>query len=210
MIEEVAPDRIAATVATPASRRQFLASVLATALGISLAEVLGAELEAAPQAQPPNCSRQGDAFVPVREFVSKNKQFAANMTVKSAEKSVATIAGQGYQCRSMKVRYYEGVDLNGAGKWPVNPVLPGPGPTLRVRVGDHVKVTLTNQINPAFFGKTTANDMACNIETTFNPATQTTTPLYPRNRHSPLLPSRQQPDQSPLSRHSRHSGQIRR
>jgi FtsP/CotA-like multicopper oxidase with cupredoxin domain len=165
-------------IPAPPSRRRFIASAFAAALGVSLAEILDpAQLSAAPQPAP-TCSKAGDAFVPVREFASKNKVLNVNMTVKSAQKTIATIAGQGYQCRTMKVRYYEGLDNNGGGTWPVNPVLPGPGPTLRMRVGDHVLVHLNNKINPADFGKTTANDFACNIENTFNPAGPPT-PLYP-------------------------------
>jgi FtsP/CotA-like multicopper oxidase with cupredoxin domain len=173
------------TPTAPSSRRRFIASAFAAALGVSLAEVLDpAELAAAPQA-PPSCSKAGDAFVPVHEFVSKNKLLNVNMTVKSAEKSIATIAGQGYQCRSMKVRYYEGHDLNGGGTWPTNPILPGPGPTLRIHPGDRVKVNLNNKINPAQFGKTSGGDFACNVESTFNPSTGGTTPLYPGSDTAP-------------------------
>ena len=101
------------------SRRRFVASALAAALGISLADVMGpGELIAAPA---PGCSTSGEAFVPVGEIVSKNNKLAATMTVKSIEKTIATIADAGYQCRTMKVRYYEGVDLNNPSmKWPVN------------------------------------------------------------------------------------------
>lgn len=166
------------TVNCSASRRTFLASTLAAALGVTLSDVLGrGDLEAAPQA-PPDCSKVGDAFVPVGEFTSKNKVLNVNMTVTAGDKSVATIAGQGYQCRTMKLRYYQGQDLNSNAKWPPNPLLPGPGPTLRLRVGDRVKVNLANKINPAVFGKTTSNDMACNVENTFNPSGPPT-PLYP-------------------------------
>jgi FtsP/CotA-like multicopper oxidase with cupredoxin domain len=165
------------------SRRGFLASALATALGVSLADLISpVELGAAA---PPDCSKAGDAFVPVLEFVSKNGKLAARMTVKATEKSIATIAGQGYQCRPMKVRYYEGEDLNNpAGKWPVNPVLPGPGPTLRMRVGDQVQIRLHNAINPAVFGKTTSNDMACNVASVFDPA-GAPKPLYPGTDTAP-------------------------
>lgn len=160
------------------SRRHFVASALAAALGISLADVIGPSGLSA--ATPPDCAKVGDPFVPVVEFVSKNKKLSVNMAVKATEKSVATIAGQGYQCRSMKLRYYEGQDLNNpSAKWPVNPVLPGPGPTLRMRVGDQVQVKLKNAIDPSVFGKTTSNDMSCNVMTTFNPQTQQSTPLYP-------------------------------
>ncbi len=157
------------------SRRRFIASAIAAALGVSLADVIHPE---ELMAALPACSTQGQAFVPVGEFVSKNKKLSANLTVKSAEKNIATIADAGYQCRSMKVRYYAGADLNSSAKWPPDPGLPGPGPTLRMRIGDQVHIHLTNSINPADFGKTTANDYACNVETTFNP-NGAPTPLYP-------------------------------
>src|SRR3984957_1580221 len=86
------------------SRRRFIASALTTALGVSIADMVqprGLLAQAAP------CSKAGDSFVPVREFRSKNKKLAVNMTVKGGTKTVATIAGQGYQCKSMRLRYYE-------------------------------------------------------------------------------------------------------
>jgi FtsP/CotA-like multicopper oxidase with cupredoxin domain len=162
------------------TRRRFVASAAAAALGASFAKAL----DAAPQT-PPNCSKAGDPFVPVREFPSRNRLLNVSLSVKNTDKSIATIAGQGYQCRTMKVRYYEGLDLNGGATWPLNPVLPGPGPTLRMRVGDRVKVLLRNRINPAAFGKTTPNDFSCNVESTFNPATGGTTPLYPGTDTAP-------------------------
>ncbi len=170
------------TKMTP-SRRGFIASALAAALGISLADVIGpGELIAAPA----GCSTPGDAFVPVGEIVSKNNKLAATMTVKSIEKTIATIADAGYQCRTMKVRYYEGVDLNNPKmKWPAIPTAPGPGPTLRLRVGDQVHVHLVNAINPAVFGATSGTNMTCNIETSFNPPPAAPTKLYPRGDTAP-------------------------
>lgn len=164
------------TEITP-SRRRFIASALAAALGISLADVIGpGELIAAPA----GCSTPGQTFVPVGEIVSKNNKLSATMTVKAMEKSVATIADAGYQCRTMKLRYYEGVDLNNPKmKWPANATTPGPGPTLRLRVGDQVHVRLVNAINPALFGNTSGTNLTCNVETSFNPPPAAPTKLYP-------------------------------
>ncbi len=162
------------TAGFPSSRRQFMLTALAAALGVTVAEIEPALLDAAP----PNCAQPGDAFVPVVEFSSKGtRNLHVNMAVKATEKSIATIAGQGYQCRSMKVRYYEGE--SGGVRVPQNPALPGPGPTLRLRVGDRLVVNLANKIDPAVFGKTTPDNMSCNVETTFDPATGATKPLYP-------------------------------
>ncbi len=171
---------------TISSRRRFIASMVAAALGVTVADVLGSgELRAAPV----GCSTAGDAFVPVGEFPSKNKRLAVNMTVRSTEKSIATIAGQGYQCRQMKVRYYDAQDLNTSSKWPKNPALPGPGPTLRMRVGDQVHVNLVNAIDPSQFPP--SNAMTCDVETTFTP------PGPPVN----LYPGAQNPDTPPSCFH---------
>ena len=166
------------------SRRRFVASALAAALGISLADVMGpGELIAAPA---PGCSTSGEAFVPVGEIVSKNNKLAATMTVKSIEKTIATIADAGYQCRTMKVRYYEGVDLNNPSmKWPVKPTVPGPGPTLRLKVGDQVYVRLVNAINPALWGNTSGTNMTCNVVNGFNPPPAPPTQYYPKTDTAP-------------------------
>ena len=84
-----------------------MASALAAALGPAL---LGVGSSPRWQRTRLPAPKPATAFVPVLEFVSKNKKLSANLAVVAREKSIATIAGQGYQCRSMKVRYYEGYD----------------------------------------------------------------------------------------------------
>ena len=138
------------TAGTAPSRRRFIASALTTALGVSIADLvqpcgLWAQACSNKPGQP-NCSNPGDPFKPVREFQSKNKELAVEMTVTGGWKSVATIAGQGYQCCPMKLRYYAAREVATGAKWPENPALPGPGPTLRMRVGDTVKINLVNSI----------------------------------------------------------------
>jgi FtsP/CotA-like multicopper oxidase with cupredoxin domain len=157
------------------SRRRFMASTLAAAFGVSLAEIIGpGEFAASAQAVPAGCSVAGQAFKPVAEFLSKNKKLWVNLVVKGGTKSVATIAGQGYQCKSMRLRYYDATDRNGSGKWPVDATLPGPGPVLRMRVGDTVEVDMTNSISSAFFGRTESAPNGCDLKTT-----QSGTGLYP-------------------------------
>ncbi len=159
------------------TRRGFLATALAAALGVSLSDLIHPVVSSAAL---PDCSKSGDAFVPVREFSSSGGALRMTMNVKSTEKNIATIAGEGYQCRSMKVRYYEAyLDSAPAAKVPANPQLPGPGPTMRVKVGDRVHVTLHNQINPALFGKTTPDNASCDIQTVLDPLTGKTEQLYP-------------------------------
>ena len=167
------------------SRRRFIASALTSALGVSIADLVRpCELWAqACTNKPgqPNCSQVGDLFVPVREFRSKNKKLAVDMTVKGTTKSVATISGQGYQCCPMRLRYYEAQERgNGGAKWPENPALPGPGPTLRMRVGDAVDINLVNSIDPNFFGKTNSAPNGCDLRTN-----QDFKEIYPINDNMP-------------------------
>ena len=177
------------------SRRRFVASALAAALGVSLADVIGPEeLDATSQAasQPVTnyCSKQFQAFVPVVELVSDPKTgLNVDMTVKWAVKSAATIAGEEYKCQQMTLRYFEGHHHgNPSGpKWPTNPALPGPGPTLRVRVGDRVQVHLSNQIDPAKFSQTQTDPTngVCDIQTANDPDTGGTIALYPQLEFMP-------------------------
>jgi len=166
------------------SRRRFIASALSTALGVSIADMVRpCELWAqACTNKPgqPNCSNPGDPFKPVREFRSKNKKLAVDMTVTGGWKSVATIAGQGYQCCPMKLRYYAGQERGeGGAKWPENPALPGPGPTLRMRVGDSVDINLVNSIDPTIFPESNSAPNGCNLETDQNG------PIYPGSDSMP-------------------------
>ena len=184
------------------SRRRFVASALAAALGLSLADVMSSdELDAAPQ-DPSTCQPipQFQPFVPVAEFVShKTNKPDANldvkMTVKGGWKYVTTIAGQGLQCKPMRLRYYEGSYANNAAlkyppnpklvTWPPNATLPGPGPTFRVRVGDRIKVHLLNAIDPNFLPATNTDEMACDIQTANDPTTGGTIALYPKPQDPP-------------------------
>jgi len=188
------------------SRRRFFASALAAALGVSLADVMGSgELDAA-QAGPSSCPSTcpttppaGQPFVPVAELVRRpaanpsDVNLDVEMTVKAGCKYVTTIGGQGPQCRPMGLRYYEGRYRGGSTPiWPVNPELPGPGPTMRVRVGDRVRIHLSNKINPNVLPKTTTvetkepDPMACDIQLGTDPTTGHDIDLYP---HGETMPS---------------------
>jgi FtsP/CotA-like multicopper oxidase with cupredoxin domain len=190
-------------VRTNPSRRGFCASALA-ALGVSLADVISPEqLEAAPQ-DTSVCTPtpQFQPFVPVAEFVRhpaanpSDANLDVNMTVKAAWRNVTTISGQGPQCKRMKLRYYEGRYANNSAlkwapnpalsKWPASPDLPGPGPTFRLRVGDRVRIHLSNEIDPSDFPNTTPDEMACDSQTVIDPTTGQPVPLYP---HGETMPS---------------------
>jgi FtsP/CotA-like multicopper oxidase with cupredoxin domain len=163
------------------SRRRFMASALATALGVSLADILGpGEFAASAQTPPPGCAVPGEAFLPVTEFRSKNKNLTVNMAVKGATRSVSAIAAAGYQCKPMRLRYYEATDVTGGGKWPRNPNVPVPGPVLRVRVGDTVQVHLQNLINPSFFPRVDAAPNGCDLKNAPTPP-----PIYPYKDNLP-------------------------
>jgi FtsP/CotA-like multicopper oxidase with cupredoxin domain len=162
------------------SRRRFIASALTTAAGVTIADLVqpgGLLAQVAPLA----CSQAGDPFVPVGEFRSKGKKLAVNMAVRGATKTVATIAGQGYQCKSMRLRYFAAQEAGpGGASWPVNPSLPGPGPTLRMRVGDAVEIKLKNELDPSFFGQSNSAPNGCDLKTNQNAQT-----IYPGNDDLP-------------------------
>lgn len=164
------------------SRRRFMLSAMASAFGLSVADLLVTPgSNAAAQPPPAGCSQQFEKFAPVAEFRSQNKKLAVTMTVRGTTRNVATIAGQGYQCRSMRLRYYDaqvGIPPTGA-KWPESAGRPGPGPTLRMQVGDNVQVKLINSLNPAFFSRTDTAKNGCDLKTT------PTGPLYPGNDDLP-------------------------
>jgi FtsP/CotA-like multicopper oxidase with cupredoxin domain len=187
------------------SRRRFVASALAAALGVSLADVMGpGELGAAP-ADPTACPTIPPAyqpFVPVGELIrhATTAPSEANldiaMTVKGGWRYVTTIAGQGPQCKPMKLRYYEGHYMNNAAlqyppkagllKWPATHELPGPGPTMRVRVGDRVRVRLSNEIRPSDFPQTTPNEMSCDVRPGgVDPQGNPLKPQYPQGETMP-------------------------
>jgi FtsP/CotA-like multicopper oxidase with cupredoxin domain len=160
------------------SRRRFLASALTTAVGVTIADIVDPHRLLA-QAAP--CSKPGEQFVPVGEFRSKNKKLLVNMTVKGTTRNVATIAGQGYQCRPMRLRYFAAQEaLAGGAVWPVNPSLPGPGPTLRIRVGDQVEIKLKNDLQASFFGLSNSAPNGCDLKTNQNAQT-----IYPGNDDLP-------------------------
>ena len=168
----------------PPSRRRFIASALTSALGVSIADIVqpyGLWAQACTNKPgQPNCSNSGDPFKPVREFRSKNKKLAVDMTVTGGWKNVATISGQGYQCCPMKLRYYAAQERGGGAKWPENPALPGPGPTLRMRVGDTVDINLVNSIDPTLFPEANSAPNGCDLRTN-----QDFEEIYPRNDSMP-------------------------
>jgi FtsP/CotA-like multicopper oxidase with cupredoxin domain len=160
------------------TRRGFLGGAFAAFSGLALNDVLNlSPLEAQPP-PPPNCSNVGDAFVPVTEFVSKSGKLEANLTVTQANRSVAVIAQAGYQCREMKLRYYEGVEPATGRKWPANVHVPGPGPVLRCHTGDQVVIHMLNNLNPAEFADVSKDDHNCNVINQIGPGGGSTQ-LYP-------------------------------
>ena len=172
------------TVGIAPSRRRFIASALTTALGVSIADMvhpcgLWAQTCTNKPGQP-NCSNSGDPFAPVREYRSKNKLLAVDMTVTGGWKNVATISGQGYQCCPMKLRYYAAQERGGGAKWPENPALPGPGPTLRMRVGDTVDINLVNLIDQTLFPEANSAPNGCDLRTN-----QKFEEIYPRQDNMP-------------------------
>jgi len=98
-------------------------------------------------------------------------------------------------CRTNQdMRYFAGYTADGAKVWPKMMGVPGPGPTLRARVGDTVQITLLNQVDPKEFAltldvATEGGGHGCDTANTtiIDPATNVARnqQIYPMNDQAP-------------------------
>lgn len=133
-----------------AARREFLGQSIAATSGIALLSVMKPSmLEAATQAAP--CPPPGPPLVAVGEITSNGKILQAVMRVTNGTRNVPTSLTA--PPTPTMLRYFEGVNpADSSQKWPVTPSAPGPGPTLRCKLGDTVQITLLNQVKVQDFG----------------------------------------------------------
>jgi FtsP/CotA-like multicopper oxidase with cupredoxin domain len=139
------PAAAAGRPAPPSARRRRCRRAASLAAGLALAALLP---PGRPAAAADTCP--GPAFVPVGEISSGDTgKLQAVIKVVSGER---TIAGQS---QKQMLRYFEGYNpANPGQKWPLDPSVAGPGPTLRAKVGDVVNVMFLNQVKVQDFGGT--------------------------------------------------------
>jgi FtsP/CotA-like multicopper oxidase with cupredoxin domain len=90
------------------------------------------------------------------------------------------------------MRYFSGAPTGGRRVWPVTHGVPGPGPTLRARIGDTVQITLINQVDVKNFPNTLdlaeqGKSTGCDVSTTLigDPGQENRRQVYPNGDEEP-------------------------
>jgi len=151
------------------TRRVFLDQALAAVSAVALAEVVhvstvSAASPPAPVCPPASCFPNGvpvagsDNLRCIGEISSARDKLQAVITVRNRLQDVP--AGGNGRISPMMLRYFEGHRPDGTQQWPPgctipakNP-LPGPGPTLRCKLGDTVQIALINNVDASKFPRT--------------------------------------------------------
>ena len=112
---------------------------------LAIAGIVLAVLFAPARLQSQACTTA--AFTKVGEIEGDGGTLSAVMKVVSGNRTVPGSTD------ALMLRYFEGYNqFNPSQKWPVNPGIAGPGPTLRTGATDIVTITLLNQVNVEQFG----------------------------------------------------------
>lgn len=147
------------------SRRQFIARAAAITAGAALLGPRAAFSQSQSQSSCPQ-----ETLKKIGEISSSNKKLKAVIKVKNATKVLPGYAGS----QQPMMRYFEGYDQQAAKPvvWPEAKNECLPGPTLRVKVGERVEITLLNQVDVGAFpagaidnaetGRTSGCDQATN------------------------------------------------
>src|SRR4051812_44458553 len=158
----------------PASRRGFMRTVLGAAAGLAAAEIVET-----PEAQ---AQLGSPALVRPAEIRSKDadKTLRGVMELFSGKFDIPNVGN------AKPLRQFRGWDA-GASAPPV-PKAVGPGPTLRARIGDKVKIAVYNRIDDSMFSypfdtnsKGGLSSFGCDVSTPVPP----NPPIYPVNDKFP-------------------------
>jgi FtsP/CotA-like multicopper oxidase with cupredoxin domain len=132
------PDIDARRSGKPQPSVRTAVAVVAVAIAVSLAPA-----SLAAQTCP------GPAFKPVGQIEADGGTLAAVIKVVSGPRSTPGATNP------LMLRYFSGYNqFNPNQKWPTDPSVAGPGPTLRAGATDKVNITLLNQVNVEQFGGT--------------------------------------------------------
>jgi FtsP/CotA-like multicopper oxidase with cupredoxin domain len=187
------------------SRREWL--VRAAAAVSSLAAAHAAPLPETP-ADAPACPagvgtpQSGGALPEIGEIVSgQDRVLRATVTVEDEVRAVwtampNTVDDQQFNkstCREgYPMRYFAGANTGGKRVWPAVKGVPGPGPTLRARVGDTVQIVLLNHVDVKNFPNTLdlaeqGKSAGCDSSTTLvgDPGQESRQQIYPAGDEEP-------------------------
>jgi len=164
------------------TRRLFLQRAMAVASGLAIASMLPdiARDLWVTEAQSASCdpAAPGQALQSIMEIKTGSAKILKAVIKVLDEKKVylgSPPSGTSRpSCNSGQMRYFSGYDANlpplGRPVWPTKHGVPGPGPTLRARVGDTIQITLLNHVNTKNFPNTldvAEHGQACDQNTTF-------------------------------------------
>ncbi len=121
------------------SRRQFIARATAITAGAALLGPRAAFSATCP----------ADTLPRIGEIASSNRKLKAVIKVKNGLKVLPGYSGS----QQPMMRYFEGYDQQAEtpAVWPEDKTAINPGPTLRVKVGERVEITLLNQVDSGAF-----------------------------------------------------------
>jgi FtsP/CotA-like multicopper oxidase with cupredoxin domain len=187
------------------SRREWFVRAAAAVSGIAAAHTLA---HADPPAATPTCPagggipQAGAALPDIGEISSgSDRVLRATITVEDEIRAVWTAMPNTLDadqfnkstCREgYAMRYFAGAPTGGKRAWPVLKGVPGPGPTLRARVGDTVQIILLNHVDVKNFpasldlaeqGKSTGCDSSATL--VGDPGQENRQQMYPAGDEEP-------------------------
>lgn len=141
------------------TRRDFLQKSMMVASGLALSSILPvfSPKTTAAAVQAATCPPTGQPLLPIMEIGTRGtKTLQAVLKILNEKKNYLAASAQGGTvCNSGQMRFFSAYDPRNSGTvWPSTSGVPMPGPTLRVRVGDTVQITLLNQVDTSPFGNT--------------------------------------------------------
>ena len=183
--------------ASETTRRNFLQLAMAAGSGLAICSMVPGLAKESWLTQKPNCDPAvgGQPLQSIMEIKSSSATKTLRAVIKVLDEEKVYLGspqpGQsGPSCNTGRMRYFSGYDQNlpplGRPVWPKTHGVPGPGPTLRARIGDTIQITLLNHVNTDNFPNTldrAEHGDACDQNTTFGEGN--TYPGVPPSRSNP-------------------------
>ncbi|MEA2719499.1 MAG: hypothetical protein QOJ39_1363, partial [Candidatus Eremiobacteraeota bacterium] len=183
-----------------ATRRNFIDRAVIATSALAAAELIPFSASGAPSS-PAGPAPGTQKLRAIGEITSEGGKLRAVITVKNAKRTVPTPAPANLTATdTMMLRYFDGHRPDGSQQWPPNVraktgyPAPGPGPTLRAKLGDQVQIALLNHVRPTDFRRTLDVERCDHVRnsgtapapgTTMSPNATPPPDVYPRNDHYP-------------------------
>jgi len=150
------------------SRRTFLRLAVSAASGLVFWQL-------APETWA-QCQTQGAELVPVGEILSEGNGYLQGIIdVQVVKRSITYFNGTIFACDTdhmlRSYQGYQGFSLDPARAVIKNMAVSGPGPTLRLGVGETIEVIFLNRIDPALLPATAVTSIMGHCDTSVNAAT---------------------------------------